>query len=218
LPSSSQSIAQTGTMFYSTAVTTLDRPRASREERWRITSDRFNTDSCHNGVAYLLYTPFHVYECAYCTLSRRIVQARCRSHVPSGCVSGFVVGLLQGWRRKRRAVAWCWGNCRLIASARRRVPAHGVECTVTGVAVRFSCRLAVENVERGGPRRVRWHSSSLRGRVQDMCTNRQAEKEPALLRNITVLYFLQVKSLSRKTLHGRDAATVQLAPKESESV
>jgi hypothetical protein len=36
----------------------------------------------------------------------------------SGCVSGilwhFVVGLLQGWRRKRRAVAWCWGNCRLI--------------------------------------------------------------------------------------------------------
>jgi hypothetical protein len=65
---------------------------------------------------------------------------------------------------------------------------------------------------------VRWHSSSLRGRVQDMCTNRQAEKEPALLRNITVLYFLQVKSLSRKTLHGRDAATVQLAPKESESV
>jgi hypothetical protein len=130
----------------STAVTTFDRPRASREERWRITSDRFNTDSCHNGEAYLLYTSFHVYECVKRALSRRIVQARCRSHVPSGCVSGFVVGLLQGWRRKRRAVAWCWGNCRLIASARRRVPAHGVERTETCVAVRFSCRLAVENV------------------------------------------------------------------------
>jgi hypothetical protein len=50
-----------------------------------------------------------------------------------------------------------------------------------------------------------------------MCTNRQTE-EPALLRNIAVLYFLQVKSLPRRTLHGRNAATAQLAPKESESV
>jgi hypothetical protein len=88
-----------------------------------------------------------------------------------------------------------WGNCRLIASARRRVPAHGVERTVTGVAVRFSCRLAVENVGSRGPRRERWHSSSPRGRVQDMCTNIQAEEEPALLRNIAVLYFFHVKSL-----------------------